>query len=80
MVVGMHEQTRVFIRGCLSFMEQLTLSQSEVEDTVRRKTNVLLERLCHGLRNVISEKSLSLVQVRACTHMCVSYVNSWCKL
>ena len=77
MVVGMSEQTRAFVRGSLSFMEHLTLSQSEVDDTgalacenvlnifiaVRRKTNVLLERLCVCLRNIIQQNTLSLVQL-----------------
>lgn len=77
MVIGMSEQTRAFVRGSLSFMEHLTLSQSEVEDTgasacenaqnisvvVRRKTNVILERLCVCLRNIIQQNTLSLVQL-----------------
>ena len=60
---NIYEQLRAYVHGCLRFKEQLGLSQSEIDDTVRLYTNVLLERLSGSLRSFMTQKRLSFVQV-----------------
>ncbi len=62
-VPAIFEQVKAYARGALRFMEQLGLSQSEVDDTTRRYANVLLERLSGSLRSFVADRRLTLVQV-----------------
>ena len=45
-------------------MDDLKLSQTEIEDTVRRYANVLLTRWAHSLKDFVTDGRRSLVQVR----------------
>jgi len=56
-------QAKSYLRGCLRFMENLQLSPSEVDDTVRRYANVLLARWSGSLKLFVSDKSRSLIQL-----------------
>lgn len=61
-VISVFTQAKNYLVGCKKFMEDLQLTQSEVDDTVRRYANVLLSRWSGSLRAFVS-KRLSLVQV-----------------
>ena len=53
-----------FIISCLQFSEDLQLTQNEVDETVRRSTNLLLTRTLSGcLSSLIRRPSLSLLQL-----------------
>ena len=56
-------QAKSYLRGCLRFMENLQLSQSEVDDTVRKYANVLLSRWSGSLKHFVSDKKRSLIQL-----------------
>jgi hypothetical protein len=57
------QQAKEYLKGCLKFMENLQMPQSEVEDTVRKYANVLLARWSGSLKDFVSSKNRSLVQV-----------------
>lgn len=56
-------QAKNYLMGCLRFMENLQLSHSEINDTVRRYANVLLARWSGSLKIFVSSKKPSLTQV-----------------
>ncbi|KAH7732234.1 CRE-SEC-15 protein [Aphelenchoides avenae] len=56
-------QAKGYLVGCLQFMENLQLPQSEVEDTVRRYANVLLARWSGSLKGFVTNRNRSLIQL-----------------
>ncbi|XP_071448504.1 exocyst complex component 6B isoform X1 [Hetaerina americana] len=64
MVPKVYYQVKEFIYACLKFSEDLNLSQAEVDDTIRRSTNLLLTRTFSGcLSSTFRKPSLALLQV-----------------
>ncbi|KAG8535044.1 hypothetical protein GDO81_029589, partial [Engystomops pustulosus] len=59
-------QIKEFIYACLKFSEDLHLSSTEVDDMIRKSTNLLLTRtLSNCLQNIIKRKNVGLTEVRA---------------
>ncbi|KAI1724168.1 exocyst complex subunit sec15-like domain-containing protein [Ditylenchus destructor] len=56
-------QAKGYLLSCLRFMENLQLSQSEINDTVRRYANVLLARWSGSLKIFVTSKQRSLIQL-----------------
>ncbi|CAD5234522.1 unnamed protein product [Bursaphelenchus xylophilus] len=57
------QQSKQYLKGCLGFMESLGLSQNEVEDTIRKSANLLLERWAVSLKAFVRSKKRSLIQL-----------------
>ena len=56
-------QAKSYCLGCLRFMHDLQLTRTDVNDTVRRYANVLLDRWSASLRQFVNQKQCTLVQV-----------------
>uniref|UniRef100_A0A8C3V8K2 Exocyst complex component n=1 Tax=Catharus ustulatus TaxID=91951 RepID=A0A8C3V8K2_CATUS len=57
-------QIQEFIHACLKFSEDLHLSSTEVDDMIRKSTNLLLTRtLSNCLQNVIKRKNVGLTEL-----------------
>jgi exocyst complex component 6 len=56
-------QAKAFIGDCVHFMQELQLTQSEVSDTIRRNSNLLFAKWSDELREFISARKPSLIQV-----------------
>ncbi|XP_064465796.1 exocyst complex component 6B-like isoform X2 [Ornithodoros turicata] len=57
-------QVKEFIQECLKFSEDLNVSQTEVEDMVRKATNLLLTRTLSGcLSTLIKKPNVGLLQL-----------------
>ncbi|XP_041442922.1 exocyst complex component 6B isoform X3 [Xenopus laevis] len=57
-------QIKEFIYACLKFSEDLHLSSTEVDDMIRKSTNLLLTRtLSNCLQNVIKRKNVGLTEL-----------------
>jgi len=64
MVLKVYKELRDFIQACVQFSEDLHLSQGEIDETVRKSTNVLLTRTLSGcLSSLIRKDRLSLIQL-----------------
>ncbi len=64
MVPKVYGEVREFIRSCVQFSEDLNLSSEEIDETVRKATNILLTRTLSGcLSSLIRRVSLSLLQL-----------------
>jgi len=64
MVPRVYTEVREFIISCLQFSEDLQLTQTELDETVRRSTNLLLTRTLSGcLSSLIRRPALSLLQL-----------------
>lgn len=64
MVPRVFTEVQEFIISCLQFSEDLQLTQNELDETVRRSTNLLLTRTLSGcLSSLIRRPSLSLLQL-----------------
>ncbi len=64
MVPRVYRQIRNYIQACLQFSQDLNLADHEVDDTLRRYTNLLLTRTLSGcLSTLIRKPSLSLLQL-----------------
>lgn len=64
MVPRVYTEVQEFIISCLQFSEDLQLTQNELDETVRRSTNLLLTRTLSGcLSSLIRRPSLSLLQL-----------------
>ncbi|XP_034233965.1 exocyst complex component 6B isoform X1 [Thrips palmi] len=64
MVPKVYQQVKEFIYACLKFSEDLHLSQGEVDDMIRKSTNLLLTRTFSGcLTSIFRKPSLALLQV-----------------
>ncbi|XP_065295784.1 exocyst complex component 6B isoform X1 [Dermacentor albipictus] len=63
-VPGIFDEVKGFIRECLKFSEDLNVSQTEVEDMVRKATNLLLTRTLGGcLSSLIKKPNVGLLQL-----------------
>lgn len=62
-VPNVYDQAKNFIKSCINFMEELQLSQSEVSDTCRRYANILMTRWSEELKQFVSGRKLTLVQL-----------------
>ncbi|XP_075221947.1 exocyst complex component Sec15 isoform X2 [Lycorma delicatula] len=64
LVPKVYHQVKEFIYACLKFSEDLNLSQGEVDDMIRKSTNLLLTRTFSGcLSSLFRKPSLTLFQV-----------------
>ncbi|XP_044774823.1 exocyst complex component 6B isoform X4 [Neomonachus schauinslandi] len=62
-VPKVYNQIKEFIYACLKFSEDLHLSSTEVDDMIRKSTNLLLTRtLSNSLQNVIKRKNIGLTE------------------
>ncbi|XP_065747436.1 exocyst complex component 6B isoform X3 [Phocoena phocoena] len=62
-VPKVYNQIKEFIYACLKFSEDLHLSSTEVDDMIRKSTNLLLTRtLSSSLQNVIKRKNIGLTE------------------
>ncbi|XP_032148084.1 exocyst complex component 6B isoform X4 [Sapajus apella] len=63
-VPKVYNQIKEFIYACLKFSEDLHLSSTEVDDMIRKSTNLLLTRtLSNCLQNVIKRKNIGLTEL-----------------
>ncbi|XP_040191482.1 exocyst complex component 6B isoform X1 [Rana temporaria] len=63
-VPKIYSQIKEFIYACLKFSEDLHLSSTEVDDMIRKSTNLLLTRtLSNCLQNVIKRKNVGLTEL-----------------
>ncbi|NWU69590.1 EXC6B protein, partial [Pterocles burchelli] len=63
-VPKVYNQIKEFIYACLKFSEDLHLSSTEVDDMIRKSTNLLLTRtLSNCLQNVIKRKNVGLTEL-----------------
>uniref|UniRef100_A0A8D2MHP4 Exocyst complex component n=1 Tax=Zonotrichia albicollis TaxID=44394 RepID=A0A8D2MHP4_ZONAL len=63
-VPKVYGQIKEFIYACLKFSEDLHLSSTEVDDMIRKSTNLLLTRtLSNCLQNVIKRKNVGLTEL-----------------
>ncbi|CAJ0608267.1 unnamed protein product [Cylicocyclus nassatus] len=76
-VVSAYSKAKLYLQGCLKFMEHLQLSNSEMDDTVRRYANVLLSRWSGSLKSFVENK-LSLVQLVQIT-INIGYLEKSCE-
>uniref|UniRef100_A0A4W3H0M1 Exocyst complex component 6B-like n=1 Tax=Callorhinchus milii TaxID=7868 RepID=A0A4W3H0M1_CALMI len=68
-VPRVYSQIKEFIYACLKFSEDLHLSSTEVDDMIRKATNLLLTRtLSNCLQNVIKKQHIGLTEVPSPTH------------
>ena len=64
MVPRVYGEVKDFIVSCVKFSEDLNLSQAEIDETVRKSTNILLTRTLSGcLSSLIRRDNLSLLQL-----------------
>lgn len=64
MVPKVYIEVREFILSCVKFSEDLNLSHEEIDETVRKATNILLTRTLSGcLSSLIRRVNLSLLQL-----------------
>ncbi|XP_032079992.1 exocyst complex component 6B isoform X2 [Thamnophis elegans] len=64
LVPQIYNQIKEFIYACLKFSEDLHLSSTEVDDMIRKSTNLLLTRTLSGcLQNVIRRKNVGLTEL-----------------
>ncbi|KAK3749624.1 hypothetical protein QZH41_012961, partial [Actinostola sp. cb2023] len=62
--VKLYKEFKKFINGCLKFNEHLNVSQTEIGDSVRKSTNLLLTRTLNGcITSVIKRKQVSIPQL-----------------
>ncbi|KAK6018136.1 putative exocyst complex subunit Sec15 [Ostertagia ostertagi] len=76
-VVSAYSKAKLYLQGCLKFMEHLQLTHSEMDDTVRRYANVLLSRWSGSLKSFV-ERKLSLVQLVQIT-INIGYLEKSCE-
>ena len=63
-VPKIYAEVKQFIKACLEFSNDLNLSQTEIEDMVRKSTNLLLTRtLSASLSSLIKKPNLGLLQL-----------------
>ncbi|XP_055954045.1 exocyst complex component 6B-like isoform X2 [Argiope bruennichi] len=63
-VPEVYDQVKEFITACLKFSQDLNLSITEVQDSVRKSTNLLLTTTLSGcLSNLIKNSNLGLLQL-----------------
>ncbi|XP_072879172.1 exocyst complex component 6B isoform X4 [Chlorocebus sabaeus] len=63
-VPKVYNQIKEFIYACLKFSEDLHLSSTEIDDMIRKSTNLLLTRtLSNSLQNVIKRKNIGLTEL-----------------
>ncbi|GFG33686.1 hypothetical protein Cfor_02431 [Coptotermes formosanus] len=64
LVPKVYQEVKEFIYACLKFSEDLNLSQAEVDDMMRKSTNLLLTRSFSGcLSSLFRKPSIALLQV-----------------
>ena len=64
MVTRVYQELKDFINSCVKFSEDLNLSPAEIDETVRKSTNILLTRTLSGcLSSLIRRDNLNLIQL-----------------
>ncbi|KXJ11782.1 exocyst complex component 6B [Exaiptasia diaphana] len=62
--VKLYKEFKKFINACLKFNEHLNVSQTEIGDSVRKSTNLLLTRTLNGcFTSVVKRKEVSIPQL-----------------
>ncbi|XP_053407124.1 exocyst complex component 6B-like isoform X4 [Mercenaria mercenaria] len=86
-VPNVYNQVKEYINACLKFSADLHLSHTEIDDMIRKSTNLLLTRTLSGcLSSLIKRPNLSLLQLiqisinmnyleKSCTHL-EEYISS----
>ncbi|XP_052225229.1 exocyst complex component 6B-like isoform X1 [Dreissena polymorpha] len=86
-VPNVYNQVKEYINACLKFSADLHLSHTEIDDMIRKSTNLLLTRTLSGcLTSLIKRPNLSLLQLiqisinmnyleKSCTHL-EDYISS----
>ncbi|XP_052772007.1 exocyst complex component 6B-like isoform X2 [Mya arenaria] len=86
-VPNIYNQVKEYINACLKFSADLHLSHTEIDDMIRKSTNLLLTRTLSGcLTSLIKRPNLSLLQLiqisinmnyleKSCTHL-EDYISS----
>ncbi|XP_060593248.1 exocyst complex component 6B-like isoform X2 [Ruditapes philippinarum] len=86
-VPNVYNQVKEYINACLKFSADLHLSHTEIDDMIRKSTNLLLTRTLSGcLSNLIKMPNLSLLQLiqisinmnyleKSCSHL-EDYISS----
>ncbi|XP_058961962.2 exocyst complex component 6B [Pocillopora verrucosa] len=63
-VVKIYQEVKHYIRSCLKFNENLNVSQTEIGDSVRKSTNLLLTRTLNGcITSIIRRPTMSIPQL-----------------
>jgi len=64
MVPRVYQQVKEFVVASLKYTEELNLSQTEVDDMIRKSTNLLLTRTLSGcLSTLIQKQNVGLLQL-----------------
>ena len=64
MVPKVYEVVKEFVCASLKYTEELNLSQTEVDDMIRKSTNLLLTRTLSGcLTTLIQKRSVGLLEL-----------------
>ncbi|KAL3863861.1 hypothetical protein ACJMK2_005588 [Sinanodonta woodiana] len=64
MVPNVYNQVKAYINACLKFSADLHLSYTEIDDMIRKSTNILLTRTLSGsVTSLIKRPNLSLLQL-----------------
>jgi hypothetical protein len=64
MVPRVYQQVKEFVIASLKYTEELNLSQTEVDDMIRKSTNLLLTRTLSGcLSTLIQKQNVGLLQL-----------------
>lgn len=64
MVPRVYQQVKDFVIASLKYTDELNLSQTEVDDMIRKSTNLLLTRTLSGcLTTLIQKHSVGLLQL-----------------
>lgn len=86
-MINVYKEVKHYIKSCLEFNENLNVSQTEIGDSVRKSTNLLLTRTLNGcITSLIRKPGLSIPQLvqmsintihleAACAHL-EEHVNS----
>lgn len=63
-VVKVYQEVKHYIKSCLKFNENLNVSQTEIGDSVRKSTNLLLTRTLNGcITSIIKCPTMSIPQL-----------------
>lgn len=78
MVPKVYQQVKEFVRSSLKYTEDLNLMQTEVDDMIRKSTNLLLMRTLSGCLTTLIQKPsvglLELIQITLNTN-CLEHTN-----
>ncbi|KAF8363690.1 sec-15, partial [Pristionchus pacificus] len=76
-VIGVYVQVKNYLVNCLKFMENLQMSHSDIEDSMRKFANVLLVRWSEHLKQYIHENRTLIQLVQMTVNM--GYMEKSCE-